>query len=112
MRWTSIRGRQCLLIEFYGRLTSQEAVRGGDEMKAEIEAAEGAVTIVWDCRQMASYEAMAFAAWKQRLSRVANLVDEIHCVTESSFIRLGASALGMAIRKSIKIAPSLEELEL
>ena len=111
VHWTSIKGRRCLLIEFNGCLSTEEAVRGGDAMRAEIQACAEPVTIVWDCRMMENYTVKAFEAWRQRLSAVAAQVDQIHCVTVSTFIKLGASALGLAIRKSIKTAPSLESLD-
>lgn len=109
--WAPLKGRQCLLIVFFGRLTTDEAVRGGDLMKAEIEASTEPVTIVWDCREMTDYSARAFAAWKKRLGAVAGQVDLIRCVSTSSFMKLGASALGLSIGKSIKTVASLEALD-
>ncbi|MBW2459202.1 MAG: hypothetical protein JRI68_32190 [Deltaproteobacteria bacterium] len=111
LHWAPLRGRQCLLIVFYGRLTTDEAVRGGDQMKAEVEASDEPVTIVWDCREMTNYSARAFVAWKTRLGAIAGQVDLIRCVSTSSFIKLGASALGLAIGKSIKTVASLEALD-
>jgi hypothetical protein len=110
IRWTKIKGRRCLLIEFNGELTREGAVRGGDAMKAQVTAASEPVTIVWDCRNMDNYTVKAFEAWRQRLSAIAGQVDQIHCVTASTFIKLGASALGLPISKSIKTAPSFEDL--
>ena len=99
--WRTVRGRRCLVVVFPEDLTEETARSILDELLAEVGQAGEPVHMVWDCRGMSSYSPTAFASWRQELQSVRGDLKEICCITDSPFIRLGARALGMALRLDV-----------
>jgi len=108
--WHTVKGRRCLVVEFPGTLTEEEARTILDELLAQVREAKDPVHLIWDCRNMSSYSPTAFAAWRQELQGIRSRLSEICCITSSPFIRLGARALGMALRLDVHPCSSEEDV--
>ncbi len=108
--WRTLRGRRCLVVVFPENLTEEESRAILDELLAHVGGSTEPVHMVWDCRKMSAYSPMTFAAWRQELQSVRADLQEICCITSSPFIRLGARALGMALRLDVHPCSSEDDV--
>ncbi len=101
LAWKTLAGRRCLAVRFPKKLDETTAGELIDRVVAEVEGSPRPVPLIWDCRGMESYTPQAFAAWRRRLPAIASNLDGICCLTDSTFIRMGARALGLALKMNI-----------
>jgi len=99
--WKVIGGRRCLVVLFPERVGTPTAEDLVQRLSIELEKVERPIPLVWDCRQMKSYSPQAFGVWRDRLPQLSSRLAGICCLTDSTFIRMGARALGLAIKMDI-----------
>ncbi len=110
LSWKTIDGHRCLAVLFPETLDEVMAEELVQRVVGELEAVGRPVQLIWDCRWMRSYSPQAFAVWRDRLPALSSRLEGICCLTNSTFIRMGARALGLAIKMNITACASESEI--
>lgn len=109
--WRKFKDVHCLYFCFYGELSHEGAIDGIDRWQRLLEEnPTGKVTLVWDARKMTGYEKEARRAWQDMLQRTKLQIDTIWLVSNSAFIRVGASVMSVFTRLKIRAVSDLHEV--
>ena len=109
--WSRQRKEPHLWFVFHGKFTTNDAEAGIEAWRGEFIALEGkSALLVWDCRKMEGYEAAARSKWMVTLKELKPQIIQIWLISHSSFIRMGASFMGMVTWLKTNAANSEEEI--
>lgn len=87
--------RRVILMAFDGRLSAAEARTSADAFVAVLST--GPHDVVWDLRNMNSYDMLAPLAWQRTLTPWMRNIRSLGVVGGNPFVRLGATALAAAL---------------
>ncbi len=111
IEWYKKSGEQCLKFTFQEKLTEREAAIAIDEWREAFESKPGEkITLIWECNKMQGYETGARAKWTEALKELKSQIGPIWLISDSTFIRMGASV--MAMFSSLNIKPVVSENEI
>ncbi len=69
------------------------------------------MVLVWHCLKMKGYDTEARTQWTNALRELRPQIDAIWLVTDSKFIKMGATVMGMVSSLEIHTVKSTTELE-
>jgi len=113
IEWYQISKKECLKFSFGEKLTEKEADVAIAEWKEFFKSREEKkVNLVWDCRKMKGYESGARINWTNALKELKSQIASIWLISDSTFIRLGASVMAMFSNLNIIPINSEEDIVL
>ena len=111
IEWYQISGKEYLKFIFGEKFTEKEAEVAIEEWTELFNSKDNKkIILVWDCRRMKGYETGARTKWTQALKELKPQIDAIWLISESAFIKMGASV--MAMFSNINIKPISSEKEI
>jgi hypothetical protein len=111
IEWSKYSGKQCLKFTFLEKLTTQEAEVAIAQWRETFQSKMGtSIVLIWDCRNMKSYDKDARVQWIAALKEMDSQIDSIWLISASSFIKTGAAVMGFF--SSLKINPISCESEI
>lgn len=111
MEWTEKSGKKCLKFVFGEKLTLQEAEAAITKWRnAFLFKGDEPIVLIWDCKNMKSYDSEAKKKWTETLTDLKSKIDVIWLISDSSLIRMGASIMGMFSSHEIKAVKSESEI--
>lgn len=111
IRWSRERTSPELWFEFEGQLTLENAENAIGKWRDLFSTLENEqATIVWDCRKMRGYDAAARTRWVEALKELKSQISRVWLISDSSFIQMGASFMGMIASLNIKAVASEHEI--
>jgi len=110
--WIEKSGKPCLKFTFGQNLTEKDAGEAIVEWRKAFQSKMGqAIVLIWDCREMKGYESAARVNWQSALKEMKSQIDTIWLITESNFIKMGASVMSMFSSLEIKVVSSEDEIK-
>ena len=104
-------GKNCLKFTFGARITAREAAEAIVEWQKAFQSDENEpMTLIWDCRDMKAYESQARTQWTHALKKMKPQIEAIWLITNSPFIKMGASVMGMLSSLEINIVSDEREI--
>ena len=96
VEWVARGNRRCLEFWFDAHLSSIGAERAIEAWRAAFESRPNErITVVWHCLKMKGYDTEARSQWTATLKDLKGQIESIWLVTDSKFIRMGATVMGM-----------------
>lgn len=108
--WEDIHGIRCIVCRFPDHLDGATAEQMAARMSTLLTGGGMRPPMVWDARLMKSYDREAREAWQHALVRLKHHLGEIHLVTESPVVRLGATAISLVTGYEIRSCARWEQV--
>jgi len=94
--WFEKSGKQCLRFDFGEQLTESEAGAAIIKWREAFESKKGQkIVLIWNCTGMRGYETGARTLWTSALKEMKSQIAQIWLISDSTFIRMGASVMGV-----------------
>lgn len=111
--WFQKSGKECLKFTFKGRLTEQMAITAIKKWQEAFNSKPGKkIILIWDCKEMEGYDPKARDLWQNALKAMKNQFDIVWLITDSGFIKIGASIMSGFISFKLNIASTMSEITL
>jgi hypothetical protein len=112
IEWESKSGHRYLRFTFDERLTENEAETAITEWREAFQSkAGGKISLIWDCLKMKGYETGARHKWTAALKELKPRIERIWLISDSAFIRSGASVMAVFTSLNIKSVASENDIE-
>ncbi len=112
VKWIHKSLKQQLWFVFEGKLTTKDAEVAIEEWRKQFNLMkETSAVIVWDCRAMKGYEPTARSKWLEALKELKLQIETVWVISDSPFIRMGASFLGMLSSLTINAVSTENEIK-
>ncbi|MBI5742094.1 MAG: hypothetical protein HZA16_15455 [Nitrospirae bacterium] len=113
VEWMQKSGQECLKFTFKGKFSEQMALMAISKWKEAFISKPGKkIVIVWDCLEMDGYETEARNKWQNALKSLKDQIDTVWLVTNSGFIKIGATLMSNFTSFKLKIVSSISEITL
>ncbi len=107
IEWKNNPNKKCLKFIFNDKLSEQDAVSAIEKWRKSFKSYPGEkVVLIWDCLNMKGYESGARNLWQSALKEMKGQIDSIWLITNSGFIRMGASVMSVFASYPIKVVDS------
>jgi hypothetical protein len=111
IEWYEKSGKQCLKFIFGEKLTEKEAEIAIAEWGEAFQSKKDQkIILIWDCRKMKGYETGARTKWTDALKNMKSQIATIWLISDSAFIRIGASVMAMFSSLNINAISSESEI--
>ena len=111
VEWYQKSGKQFLKFIFGEKLTEKEAEVAVVEWNEAFQSKKDQkIVLIWDCRKMKGYETGARLKWTNALKDMKSQIAKIWLISDSTFIKVGASV--MATFSSLNINAISSESEI
>lgn len=107
--WRELWNQRCLLLQFDGHFSAENALDAIGTISALMEQTEGKTTMVWDCTGMTGYDTSAREDWQTLMRDIKPKIHRIHLVSESTVICSWAMLVGTFAGIKISTSAALEE---
>ena len=111
IEWKNNPKKKCLKFTFNDRLGEQDAVSAIEKWQKSFKTfPREKILLIWDCLTMTGYESGARNHWQNALKEMKEQIDSIWLITNSGFIRMGASVMSVFSSYPIKVVSSENEI--
>lgn len=111
IEWLQKPGKECLKFTFKGKLTEQMATTSIKKWQEAFRSKPGKkIILIWDCMEMDGYDPAARDLWQNALKAMKDQFDIVWLITDSGFIKIGASIMSGFISFKLNIVSSMSEI--
>ncbi|MEQ9405127.1 MAG: hypothetical protein RIM99_16165 [Cyclobacteriaceae bacterium] len=110
--WYQLHGRKCLLFDFHGTFSEDEATAAIKRWKEEASGLKpGEKTdLIWNCIEMKKYTGGAARLWKNAMAQFKDSTEFVWLVSSNPFIRMGAKTVTFLLPLKLKAVNSIDEI--
>lgn len=113
IEWSLNSGKECLKFTFGEKLTTKEAEVAIEEWREAFKSKMNrSIILIWDCRKMKKYDGEAKDKWTDALKEMKSQIDSIWLISDSPFIRMAGSVMGMVSSLNVRSIKSEDELRI
>ena len=105
-------GVKCLRFTFVNRLETTNAVIAIKKWQDFFaKHPNEKMTLIWNCLKMTGYDSNARSEWQNALKELKSQIGSIWLVTDSNFIKMGASVMSIFASYQISVVKNESEIK-